>query len=145
MSSRVTRFILVVKDLHSDSECILKMGKIKTEKKCYQSASGSRPPKCRTSSASLCGPCFAAMAHYNQVGAIKQESRRLRNRESAQLSRMRREDKYSDLLADNLALNMEYDELVRDLDAINAAKEAETEAISAKVQEILAIAFNSGP
>ena len=85
------------------------------------------------------------MAHYNQVGAIKQESRRLRNRESAQLSRMRREDKYSDLLADNLALNMEYDELVRDLDAINAAKEAETEAISAKVQEILAIAFNSGP
>ena len=120
------------------------MGKTKREKLCYQSPTGSRPPKCRQPSASLCGPCFDAMAHYNQVGAIRQAQRRQRNRESARLSRMRREDKYSDLLSDNLALNAEYDELVKDLDAVNAANEAEAEAISAKVQEILAIAFNSG-
>ena len=85
------------------------------------------------------------MAHHNQVKATTQEARRLKNRRSAHLSRMRREDKYSDLLSDNLALNAEYDELVKDLDAVNAANEAEAEAISAKVQEILAIAFNSGP
>ena len=145
MSSCVTRFILVIKDLHSDSRVYLTMGKTKTEKKCYQSPSGSRPPKCRQSSASLCGSCFDAMAHYNQVGAIKQASRRQKNRESARLSRMKREDKYSDLLADNLALNMEYEELVRDLEDLNAAKDAECEAISAKVQEILAISFISGP
>ena len=121
------------------------MGKNKKEKKCSQSPSGSRPPKCRQSSASLCGSCLDAMAHHNKVGAIKRASRRQKNRESARLSRMKREDKYSDLLADNMALNMEYEGLVKDLDDINAAKTAASEAISAKVQEILAIAFVSGP
>ena len=126
---------------------ILKMGKVRKEKegeKCYQSASGARPPRCRTASDSLCGPCTAALAHYNQAEAARQEARRLRNRRSAHTSRMRKEDRYSDLLSDNLALNAEYDELVQELDAVNAANEAEAEAISAKVQEILAMAFNSG-
>ena len=58
---------------------------------------------------------------------------------------MRKEDKFSDLLADNMALNMEYEGLVKDLDDINAAKTAASEAISAKVQEVLAIASVSGP
>ena len=84
------------------------------------------------------------MAYYNQAEATRQEARRLKNRRSAHTSRMRKEDRYSDLLSDNLALNAEYDELVQELDAVNAANEAEAEAISAKVQEILAMAFNSG-
>ena len=79
------------------------------------------------------------MTYYNQVSAIKQASRRQRNRNSARLSRMKKEDKFSDLLADNMALTMEYEALVKDLDNINAAKEVVNEAISSKVQEILAI------
>ena len=81
------------------------------------------------------------MAHHNKVGAIKRASRRQKNRESARLSRMKKEDKYSDLLADNLALTMEYEELVKDLDDTNATRDAVGEAITAKVQEILAISF----
>ena len=100
------------------------MGKTKKEKQCYRSAAGSRPPKCRLSADSLCGTCDEAMTHYNQVRAVRLAARRRKNRESAQLSRMRREDKYSDLMADNLALTMEYEELVRELDDTNAAKGA---------------------
>ena len=81
------------------------------------------------------------MIYYNQVKAIKQESRRQSNRNSARLSRMKKEDKFSDLLSNNMALTMEYEELVKDLNDINAANDAVNEAISAKVQEILAITF----
>ena len=69
----------------------------------------------------------------------QQASRRRKNRDSAKLSTMKKEEKFSDLLADNIALSMEYEALVKDLDNINAAKEIMNEAISSKVQEILAI------
>ena len=98
------------------------MGKTKKIKQCYQSSSGSRPPKCNQSPANLCASCCTAMTYYNQVSAIKQASRRQRNRNSARLSRMKKEDKFSDLLADNMALTMEYEALVKDLDNINAGK-----------------------
>ena len=83
------------------------------------------------------------MTYYNQVSATKQASRRQKNRNSAKLSNMKKEDKFSDLLADNMALTMEYEALVKDLDNINAAKEVVNEAISAKVQEILAISVTN--
>ena len=51
---------------------------------------------------------------------------------------MKKEEKFSDLLADNMALTVEYEEMVKNLTYINAANEAVKEAISAKVQEILA-------
>lgn len=54
---------------------------------------------------------------------------------------MKKEDRFSDLLANNLALTMEYEELVKHLDNMNAAKDAIKDAISAKVQEIGAIPF----
>ena len=79
------------------------------------------------------------MTHYNQVRAAKQASRRRKNRDAAKLSNMKREEKFSDLLADNIALSMEYETLVKDLDDINTAKDIMTEAISSKVQEILDI------
>jgi predicted nucleic acid-binding Zn-ribbon protein len=81
------------------------------------------------------------MSFYNQVKATKQAARRQRNRTSARLSKMKKEDRFSDLLANNLALTMEYEELVKDLDYMNAAKDAIKDAISAKVQEIGAIPF----
>ena len=79
------------------------------------------------------------MTHYNQVRAAKQASRRRKNRDAAKLSTMKKDEKFSDLLADNIALSMEYETLVKDLDDINTAKDIMTEAISSKVQEILAI------
>ena len=79
------------------------------------------------------------MTHYNQVRAAKQASRRRKNRDAAKLSTMKKDEKFSDLLADNIALSMEYETLVKDLDDINTAKEIMNKAISAKVQEILAI------
>ena len=79
------------------------------------------------------------MTHYNQVRATKQASRRRKNRDSAKLSTMKKEEKFSDLLADNIALSMEYETLVKDLDDINTAKDLMDKAISSKVQEILDI------
>ena len=79
------------------------------------------------------------MTHYNQVRAAKQASRRRKNRDAAKLSTMKKDEKFSDLLADNIALSMEYETLVKDLDDINTAKEIMNKAISSKVQEILAI------
>ena len=82
------------------------------------------------------------MTHYNQVRAAKQASRRRKNRDAAKLSTMKKDEKFSDLLADNIALSMEYETLVKDLDDINTAKEIMNKAISSKVQEILAISVS---
>ena len=79
------------------------------------------------------------MTHYNQVRAAKQASRRRKNRDAAKLSTMKKDEKFSDLLADNIALSMEYETLVKDLDDINTAKDLMDKAISFKVQEILDI------
>ena len=82
------------------------------------------------------------MTHYNQVRAAKQASRRRKNRDAAKLSTMKKDEKFSDLLADNIALSMEYETLVKDLDDINTAKDIMNKAISSKVQEILAISVS---
>ena len=79
------------------------------------------------------------MTHYNQVRATKQASRRRKNRDAAKLSTMKKDEKFSDLLMDNIALSMEYETLVKDLDDINTAKDLMDKAISSKVQEILDI------
>jgi hypothetical protein len=115
------------------------MGKTKKIIQCYQSPSGSRPPKCHQSPTDLCALCRSAMTHYNQVRAAKQASRRRKNRDAAKLSTMKKDEKFSDLLADNIALSMEYETLVKDLDDINTAKDLMDKAISSKVQEILDI------
>ena len=82
------------------------------------------------------------MATYNQLSVAKLAERRQKNRNSARLSRMKKEDKFSDLLADNIALEMEYEGLTNELDSINTAISAIKEEVSVKVQEILAIAFD---
>ena len=82
------------------------------------------------------------MATYNQLRVAKLAERRQKNRNLARLSRMKKEDKFSDLLADNIALEMEYEGLTNELDSINTAISAIKEEVSVKVQEILAIAFD---
>ena len=54
---------------------------------------------------------------------------------------MKKEENFSNLLSDNLGLTLEHDELTKNLDNINAEKQALTEAIDAKVQEIFATLF----
>ena len=79
------------------------------------------------------------MAHYNHNKAIRQAARRQSNRNSARLSRMKQEEKFSNIISDNIGLTLEHEELVKNLDDINAEKQALAEAIDAKVQEIFTI------
>ena len=81
------------------------------------------------------------MAHYNHNKAIRQAARRQSNRNSARLSRMKQEEKFSNIISDNIGLTLEHEELVKNLDDINAEKQALAEAIDAKVQEIFSILF----
>ena len=83
------------------------------------------------------------MIIYDQLRVAKLAERRQKNRNSARLSRMKRDERFSGLLADNIALEAEYEGLVNELDYINTAESAINEAVSAKVQEILAMAFIS--
>ena len=115
------------------------MAKTKKIKQCYRSASGSRRPRCNQASVDMCSPCSEAMAYYNHANAIRQAARRQSNRNSARLSRMKKEENFSNLLSDNLGLTLEHDELTKNLDDINAENQAWTEAIHAKIQEIFAI------
>ena len=110
--------------------------------KCYQSPSGSRPPKCIKPQSGLCLSCQDARAIYDQISAAKQAERRQKNRNSARLSRMKRDERFSDLLADNIALEAEYEGLVNELDCINTAKSAINGAVTAKIQEMLAMPFS---
>ena len=117
------------------------MGKVKKPIDCFQSPTGSTPPKCNQSPATLCESCGIAMIHYNQIKEFKKVARRQKNRNSARLSKMKKEEKFSDLLATNMALTLEHEELAKDLEKINAANEAAKEEIYAKIQEILAATF----
>ena len=137
LSSRLTCFFFITRLHQCEIYKILAMGK----SKCYQSPSGSRPPKCNTSQSGLCLSCQDARAIYDQISAAKQAERRQKNRNSARLSRMKRDEKFSDLLADNIALEAEYQGLVNELDCINTAKSAINGAVTAKIQEMLAMAF----
>ena len=115
------------------------MGKTKKIKHCYRSALGLRKPKCIQAPVSICVSCSEAMAYYNHTNAIRQAARRQSNRNSARLSRMNQEDKFSDLLSDNLGLTLENNELGNNLDNINAENHAMATAIDATVQKIFAI------
>ena len=115
------------------------MGKTKKIKQCYRSSLGLRKPKCNQAPVGMCVSCSEAMAYYNHTNAIRQAARRQSNRNSARLSRMNQEDKFSNLLSDNLGLTLEHDELNKTLNNVNAEKQTMTDAIDAKVQEIFAI------
>ena len=138
LSSRLTCFLFITRLHQCEIYKILAMAK----SKCYQSPSGSRPPKCNTSQGGLCLSCQDARAIYDQISAVKQAERRQKNRNSARLSRMKRDERFSDLLAENIALETEYEDLVNELDRINTAKSAINGAVTAKIQEMLAMPFS---
>ena len=114
------------------------MGKVKKPRDCCRSPTGSTPPRCVQAPSTLCQPCGIAMVYDNQIKDFHKASGKQRNRDPARLSGMKEKVKFSNLLAENMALSEEHDNLVKELETINAANEATKEKISAKVQEILA-------
>ena len=104
-------------------------------KKCYQSAVGARPPKCKGGGLDLCPSCMTALAMYEQVKAYKATQRIQSNRASPARSRLKKEQKTTDLHSDHLALTTEYEELAQELADINQASEALAAAIIVKYEE----------
>ena len=105
------------------------------QKRCYQSSTNSRQPKCKFGQQTLCSSCCEAMVRYNQYKLVKKLQTRDRNRESAQLSKFRREEKFSDSLAENIALTDDLQHLTNVLADIKKNNDTIALAIAALSQQ----------
>ena len=79
------------------------------------------------------------MVIYDQRKASKKVFRRQQNREAARRSTMRREERFSDLYAENIALIAEHDDVARELELVNTARNAFATAITAKLRKMAAL------
>ena len=111
-------------------------------KKCLHSPSAARKPKCRKFEVGWCQSCLEALAIYEDNKASKKLIRRKKNRASAALSKWKKEERFSDLCAEHVALNAQHDELVQELETIDGAKNALSEAIANKLQTLAALMPN---
>jgi len=107
-------------------------------KNCYHSVTGSRKPKCRQSDSGLCPSCLCALVVYQQHKAAKKISRMQRNRDASSRSKMRREERSSDLYSDHIALTTERDDLALELEIIIASRDAMAAKIATKLQQMAA-------
>ena len=115
------------------------MEKGKIVKRCYHSTTGSRRPKCRQSEFGFCPSCLNALVVYEQGKAAKKVLRLQQNCDASSRSKMRREERFSDLYAENIALTAEHDDLALELEAVNAARDAMAAAVTAKLQQMAAM------
>ena len=115
------------------------MAKKKIAKNCYQSATGSRKPKCRQSNSSFCPSCLTALMVYEQCKAAKKVIRMQKNREASNRSKMRREERFSDIYSENIALTTEHEDLTLDLAVVTAARDAMSMAVAAKLHQLAAM------
>ena len=115
------------------------MAKGKIVKNCYQSVTGSRKPKCRQSNSSFCPSCLTALVVYEQCKAAKKVLRMQRNRDASSRSKMRREERFSDIYSENIALTTEHDDLTLELAVVTAARDAMAMAVAAKLHQMAAI------
>ena len=83
----------------------------------------------------MCPPCINALAIYKQVKAYKAAKRIQSNRASAAKSRLKKDQKSSDIHSDHLALTTEYEELALELDNLTKASQALAAAIAVKYEE----------
>ena len=79
------------------------------------------------------------MVIYDQCKAIKKVFRRQQNREAARRSKMHREERFSDLYSENIALIAEHDDIARELELVNAARNAFAAAITTKLHQMAAL------
>ena len=110
-------------------------------KKCYRSSVGARPPRCCIVGPAVCPPCMNALDIYKQVKAHKAAKRAESNRASAERSRLKKEQKSSDIHSDHLALTAEYEELVQEMAVINRASQVLAAAITIKSEERDSLAY----
>ena len=111
-------------------------------KKCFHSPSAARKPKCRKFEVGWCQSCLEALASYENIEASKKLVRRKKNRASAGLSKWKKEERFSDLCAENIALNAQHDEMVQELETINGTNNALLETVTNKLQILAALMPN---
>ena len=80
------------------------------------------------------------MVIYDQCKAVKKVFRLQRNREAARRSKMHREERFSDLYAENIALIAEHGDLAMELELVTAARDAFAAAITTKLHQMAAMA-----
>ena len=102
---------------------------------CIQSSTGARRPECGREGLNFCPSCLDSLALYEQVKAFKAVRRIKQNRDSARPSRLIKEEASSDLHADNIALQAEYQDLAKELEDIERANDALAAAIRAKFEQ----------
>ena len=108
-------------------------------KECFHSPAAVSRPRCQKVQNGLCQSCLEALAVYDNVRTLKKLHRRKKNRASAALSKWKKEEKFSDLCAENVALAAQHEDLVQDLGKIEDTNNALAAAIAAKLQIIAAL------
>ena len=118
------------------------MTKTKVIKDCFHSPAAASKPRCHKVGEGWCHSCLEALAIYENVKALKKLNRRKKNRASAALSKWKKEERFSDMCAENLALTAQRDELAHELETINDDNKNLSDAIAVKLQTIAALMLN---
>ena len=118
------------------------MTRTKVIKDCFHSPASARKPICRKIGEGWCHSCLEALAVYENVKALKKFNRRKKNRASAALSKWKKEERFSDMCAENVALNAQRDDLAHELGAIAKTNKDLADAIAVKLQTIAALMPN---
>ena len=105
-------------------------------KNCFRSPSAARKPKCKKFEVECCQLCLEALAIYDNAKASKKLTRRKKNWASAALSKWKKEERFSDLCAENVALTTQHEELAQELETIDGTNKALSEAIADKLQTL---------
>ena len=112
------------------------MTKNKVIKDCFHSPAAIRKPRCHKAEEGWCHSCLEALAVYEDVKALRKLNRRKKNRESAALSRWKKEERFSDMCAENVALTTQWEELAYEFETINDVNKNLNDAIEVKLRTI---------
>ena len=118
------------------------MAKTKVIKNCFHSPAAASKPRCHKVGEGWCHSCLEALAIYENVRTLKKLHRRKKNRASAALSKWKKEERFSDLCAENVALTAQQEELAHELESIDDANKNLSDAIAMKLQTIAALMQN---
>ena len=112
------------------------MTRNKVIKDCFYSPAAIHKPRCHKVKEGWCQSCLEALAVYEDVKALRQLNRRKKNRESAALSRWKKEERFSDMCAENMALTTQWEELAHEFETINDVNKNLYDAIAVKLHTI---------
>lgn len=112
------------------------MTKNEVIKDCFHSPAAIYKPRCHKVKEGWCQSCLEALAVYEDVKALRQWNRRKKNRESAALSRWKKEERFSDMCAENMALTTQWEELDHEFETIDDVNKNLRDAIAVKLRTI---------